>query len=209
MLRVYFDCCDRYINIIKRKLQSYFQDIEYIDRCDEKKIIIIKDIYTDKDIKDIVLRKNYQYVFLIENGEYMFELLEYEPIAFIRISEIEKDLPKLIKMMQFENRGIGVMLDFKSGRQKIRIDAENIEFIESYGHYLFIHTSSTTFKVREKISSLFERLQPLDFIQVHKSYVINKKYIKQQTVKDIILLSEVRIPLGNHFKKKIISKKQE
>lgn len=204
MLKIYFDCQIQYVNVIKRKLNLYFEEIKYVDNCHgNENIIMIKEICDSDDIKTIINKNNLQYIFLIESGEYMFELLEHEPMTFIRIAEIEKDLPRLIKLLQFENKGIGVILDFKSGFQKIRIDAENIEYIESYGHYLFIHTLSATFKVREKISDILKKLAPLGFMRVHKSYIINQEYIKLKTHDRVIMLSNTEIPLGNSFKKKI------
>lgn len=203
MLKIYFDCQVQHTNTIKRELTLYFCDIQFVNEYHNEKMIIIKEIHENHDLKKIRLQDLYKYIFLIENGEYMFELLEYEPLAFIRVQHIEKDLPKVITMLQFENKGIGIMLDFKSGYQKIRIDAQNIEYIESYGHYLFIHTLSATFKVREKISDIFKKLESLNFIQVHKSYIVNKQYIRQQNTKELILASQTHIPLGNNYKKKL------
>lgn len=203
MLKIYFDCQVQHTNTIKRELTLYFCDIQFVNEYHNEKMIIIKEIHENHDLKKIRSQDLYKYIFLIENGEYMFELLEYEPLAFIRVQHIEKDLPKVITMLQFENKGIGIMLDFKSGYQKIRIDAQNIEYIESYGHYLFIHTLSATFKVREKISDIFKKLESLNFIQVHKSYIVNKQYIRQQNTKELILASQTHIPLGNNYKKKL------
>lgn len=203
MLKIYFDCQVQYTNTIKRELTLYFRDIQFVNEYYNEKMIVIKEIHGGHDLKKIRSQDLYKYIFLIENGEYMFELLEYEPLAFIRVQHIEKDLPKVITMLQFENKGIGIMLDFKSGYQKIRIDVQNIEYIESYGHYLFIHTLSATFKVREKISDIFKKLESLNFIQVHKSYIVNKQYIRQQNTKELILTSQTHIPLGNNYKKKL------
>ena len=190
MLKIYFDCQVQHTNTIKRELTLYFCDIQFVNEYHNEKMIIIKEIHENHDLKKIRLQDLYKYIFLIENGEYMFELLEYEPLAFIRVQHIEKDLPKVITMLQFENKGIG-------------INAQNIEYIESYGHYLFIHTLSATFKVREKISDIFKKLESLNFIQVHKSYIVNKQYIRQQNTKELILASQTHIPLGNNYKKKL------
>ena len=206
MLKIYFDCQASYSNTIKRKLNLYFEDIQYVSSYhDHENIIIIKDIYDEDDIRQMTNKNNQQLIFLIDSGEYMFELLEYEPLAFIRVQHIDKDLANVITILQFENRNVGVMLDFKSGFQKIRINAENIKYIESYGHYLFIHTLSASFKVREKISDILKILEPLGFMRVHKSYIINKNYIKQQSASTITLRSKTEIPIGNRFKKNNMS----
>lgn len=205
-MKIILKCADSYANIIKRHLNTYFKELEYIsDEGNLKEAIVFKEIQLMKDVQEIenIYKENVELVFLIENGEYMFELLEYNPIAFIRLPCIEEDIEKIIRILQYKNKGIGVILDFKSGYQNIRVDSDNIEYIESYGHYLLIHTESATFKVREKISNILEKLEPLGFIRVHKSYIINKAYIKVKRSNEINMISGVSIPIGNKYRQKM------
>ncbi len=206
MMRIILKCADQYINIIKRHMNTYFKELEYInDDNYSKDAIVFKEIQIMKDVQEVenIYKENVEFVFLIGTSEYMFELLEYNPIAFIRLPRIEEDIENIIRLLQYKNKGIGVILDFKSGYQNIRIDSENIEYIESYGHYLLIHTESATFKVREKISDILEKLEPLGFIRVHKSYIINKVYINAKSSNEINMISGVSIPIGNKYKLKI------
>ena len=147
------------------------------------------------------------FVFLIENGEYMFELLEYNPLTFVKLPHIEKDIIHLIEILQYKERGLGTILNFKSGYQTIRINSQRIEYIESYGHYVFIHTESATFKVREKLSEKLKILEPLDFIQIHKSYIINKAYIQKKTSTDVYMVSHICLPIGQKYKEQLKRKK--
>lgn len=202
-MKIIFKCSDQYINILKRCMNTYFKELEYTkDDSDLKGAVVFKQIQFMEDVLDVekMYDDNAEFVFLIENGEYMFELLEYNPIAFMRLSYIEEDIEKIIRILQYKNKGIGVILGFRSGYQNIRIDSENIEYIESYGHYLLIHTESATFKIREKISDVLEKLEPLGFIRVHKSYIINKAYIKSKNSNEINMISGISIPIGNKYK---------
>lgn len=202
-MKIILKCSDQYINILKRCMNTYFKELEYTkDDSDLKGAVVFKQIKFMEDVLDVekMYDDNAEFVFLIENGEYMFELLEYNPIAFMRLSYIEEDIEKIIRILQYKNKGIGVILGFRSGYQNIRIDSENIEYIESYGHYLLIHTESATFKIREKISDVLEKLEPLGFIRVHKSYIINKAYIKSKNSNEINMISGISIPIGNKYK---------
>lgn len=208
MMKIALKCADKYVNVIKRHINTYFKEIEYINNDNySKDVIVFKEIHLMKDVQEVenIYKENAELVFLIENGEYMFELLEYNPMAFMRLSHIEEDIEKIIRVLQYKNKGLGVMLEFKSGYQNIRIDSENIEYIESYGHYLLIHTKSATFKVREKISDILEKLEPLGFIRVHKSYIINKTYIKMKNSNEVCMKSNASIPVGNKYRSKINS----
>lgn len=205
MMKIYLQCNQQFINTIKRKLQLYFNDIDYLN-CLSKGIVCIKEI---KDLTDIdtLSQDKIDYIFIIDSGEYMFELLEYNPIGFIRITNLEKDLDRIIRVLQYKDRGIGKILEFKVGYQNIRIDSDNIEYIESYGHYLFIHTNSAEFKVREKISNVLTKLESLGFIRVHKSYIVNRNYISVKKHNEFIVKSGAIIPIGDTYKSIISNNK--
>lgn len=209
-MNIVLQCEIQYAQVLKRYFNTYFQNITYIQYNNHfVNAIFIKQIRSIQDIKKIQTSSfhHIDFVFLIENGEYMFELLEYNPLTFVRLSHIEKDIIHLIEILQYKERGLGTILNFKSGYQTIRINSQRIEYIESYGHYVFIHTESATFKVREKLSEILKILEPLDFIQIHKSYIINKAYIQKKTSTDVYMVSHICLPIGQKYKEQLKRKK--
>ena len=162
-----------------------------------KEVKKLEDIENIKNIKSI---SNANIVCLIDSGLFMFELLEFNPLAFIRSANINADLDELINRIEYLNKGLGVMLEFQCGYQTVRMNVKNITYVESYAHYLLIHTLNSTVKVREKISVALQKLEPLGFIQVHRSYVINHDRIKKIDTDNITLSDETIIPIGKKYK---------
>lgn len=205
-MNIVLQCEIQYAQVLKRYFNTYFQNITYIQYNNHLvNAIFIKQIRSIQDIKEMETLSFYHldFIFLIENGEYMFELLEYNPLTFVRLSHIEKDIIHLIEILQYKERGLGTILNFKSGYQNIRINSQRIEYIESYGHYVFIHTESATFKVREKLSQILRKLKPLGFIQIHKSYIINKAYIQKKTSTYVYMNSHTCLPIGQKYKSQL------
>lgn len=205
-MNIILQCEVQYTQILKRYFNTYFQNITYIQYNNHLvNAIFIKQIRSIQDIKEMETLSFYHldFIFLIENGEYMFELLKYNPLTFVRLSHIEKDIIHLIEILQYKERGLGTILNFKSGYQTIRINSQRIEYIESYGHYVFIHTESATFKVREKLSQILRKLKPLGFIQIHKSYIINKAYIQKKTSTYVYMNSHTCLPIGQKYKSQL------
>ena len=54
----------------------------------------------------------------------MFELLEFNPLAFIRSANINADLDELINRIEYLNKGLGVMLEFQCGYQTVRMNVK-------------------------------------------------------------------------------------
>lgn len=203
-MKVILECSHQYINTIKRKLNAHLEQITYLDSFTGNDLSLfikeVKNLEDIENIKNIKSISNANIVCLIDSGLFMFELLEFNPLAFIRSANINADLDELINRIEYLNKGLGVMLEFQCGYQTVRMNVKNITYVESYAHYLLIHTLNSTVKVREKISVALQKLEPLGFIQVHRSCVINDDRIKKIDTDNITLSDETIIPIGKKYK---------
>jgi two-component system, LytTR family, response regulator LytT len=89
-------------------------------------------------------------------------------------------------------------------QQPLKIYYKDIEYIQSEGNYSLIHTSNNYKYARKK--SLIRLIDQLDnrFIKVHKSFVVNKNFIKKIDLTNrTILINDKSIPLGRGFRNSI------
>ena len=49
--------------------------------------------------------------------------------------------------------------------------------MESYGHKAVFHTADATYRQNRKLKEIEKELGNYDFVRVHKSFVVNMKYI--------------------------------
>ncbi len=94
-------------------------------------------------------------------------------------------------------------IDIISNYEHIIINTQSIIYIESYMRDVMIYTSSGKFKSRKKISTLYQELEYFGFIQIHKSYLVNDKYIDYVTTQEMVLSNQVILPIGRKFKDKV------
>ena len=60
------------------------------------------------------------------------------------------------------------------GREKIEfVRTEGVDWIEAEGNYVRLHAGRESYLIREKISTLEERLDPAHFLRVHRSTMVN------------------------------------
>ncbi|MEM7109500.1 MAG: LytTR family DNA-binding domain-containing protein [Bacteroidota bacterium] len=57
------------------------------------------------------------------------------------------------------------------------INYKDIRWLEAYDYYVKIHLKSHLFLLRESLKKLEAKLQPFGFIRVHKSALVNSRYI--------------------------------
>lgn len=203
MLKVLLVCQKESNEMLKSLLKNSLETVEFIDEeMVDNNCIIIKEI--DDNIDGISNLVNYQgLVFMVSDGKYMFELLEYKPLAFIRKDHLQEDIDFIRGQLEYFKQGLESYIDFKSSYQTVRMKINNIVYIESFAHYLIIHSKSANVRVREKLSTTLDKLKPYGFIQVHKSYLVNKHYLKQKNNRELKLENGITIPVGKKFQQVI------
>lgn len=72
-----------------------------------------------------------------------------------------------------------VTVTIKDGPKIFIIDSSDILFIESHGNYASVVTKERKYLYKETLSALEELLSAMGFIRIHKSYILNRAYIKE------------------------------
>jgi two-component system, LytTR family, response regulator len=96
-------------------------------------------------------------------------------------------------------------LMIKSKENVSVIPIHEIEWIESAGDYVYVHSSSQKFIFRETLTALAERMDPQKFIRIHRSTIVNVEKIKTLRLNehsdfDVYLLSGVKLKLSRTYR---------
>lgn len=92
----------------------------------------------------------------------------------------------------------------KSDKKIIKIDFDEMQYIEAYGNYIKIFTEEMIL-TPQTLSNFLEKLPP-DFIQIHKSFVINFNKLKLIDGNQIVLQSDSKLPIGKSYKKAVLER---
>lgn len=185
----------------KMKQDIYdFHEISYHQIVEP--IIIFKYITHKNDLNNLERYHipHHSLILIIQNGELMFQTLEYYPLSYIRMEYFDKDLEKCIQLIKDIHHQKENIMTFKIKRSYVQMKCSQIYYIESYGHYLMIYTQTGEYKVREKLTKALEKLKDVGFVQVHRSYIVNKRFIGKINSDEIILNNMIHIPMSKKYK---------
>ncbi|QIE59170.1 response regulator transcription factor [Rasiella rasia] len=70
---------------------------------------------------------------------------------------------------------------FRCDRKMVKINFEDLLYAESFGDYIKLHTTSTTFITRETMKNVIQKLPESDFLRVHRSFVVAVSKIESYT----------------------------
>jgi two-component system, LytTR family, response regulator len=61
----------------------------------------------------------------------------------------------------------------KDGEREILVSAEKIDWVEAAEYYCCLHSAGRSYMLRETISSLSGRMDPSQFVRIHRSAIVN------------------------------------
>ena len=184
---------------IQESLEQSFSNINYMSyESFHEPIIFFKDIYSIKELQSKSYPMN-TVILITDNPELLFLSLDYQPLGFIRIDQFDKDIQNVIHLIIKIYQNLESILTLKISQTYIQLKSSHIIYIESYGHYLTIHTMNGEYRIREKISDILNRLS-VDFKRIHKSIIVNTGYVKQKDGQEVILHDGKRLPIGRKYK---------
>ncbi len=97
----------------------------------------------------------------------------------------------------------------KDGQKEILLPVEQIDWIEAAEYYSCLHTNGHRYMLRETIADLDNRLDPRQFVRVHRSAIVNLARIREiyregQTEGSVVLTDGQRLRMSRAGRQKLI-----
>ena len=93
----------------------------------------------------------------------------------------------------------------KSGQDYLKIEKQVIRYIKSDGDYTRVFSSPAKYMVSHSLRYWLKNLPSSHFCQIHKSYIVNIRFI-QKVSGNQVFLGETVIPIGRTFRDSFFSK---
>ncbi|MDX1591469.1 MAG: LytTR family DNA-binding domain-containing protein [Balneolaceae bacterium] len=110
----------------------------------------------------------------------------------VKIQELEDDVADLETDM----------ISVRSNRQTEQLILDQIQYLESLGDYVKIHTTERVVTTRENISD-FEESLPSYFIRTHRSFIVNQHHIDRFT-STFVLVNGSELPVSRTYKSTVM-----
>lgn len=96
-------------------------------------------------------------------------------------------------------------LMIKSKENISLVPVTEVEWIESAGDYIYIHTNGKKHLFRETLTSLEHKLDPSQFVRIHRSTIVNLEKIKSLKQNEhgdyeVFLINGIKLKLSRSFK---------
>ena len=140
-------------------------------------------------------------VFVSNKDELVFQTFDVQPFRFIRKSHLQEAVPTLINALisELNNRKEKLIrIEDNYSRDFLAINVNDIYYVEAQGKNCCVYTNNAGIVSPITLSKLEKELVPYGFIQVHRSYLVNCRYIFHIKKTSICMSNQKEIPLSRH-----------
>jgi len=122
----------------------------------------------------------------------------------IRVLTYNKDVVReILKYVLRKTRRDSPVVTIKHNGKKVRLYTHQIHYLKTDRNYLELYTSAKKYVIRSSINDFFQEIpDKMEFVQVHRSYVIRIEHIQQKGKKELIVLDQ-KIPVGRKYQEKM------
>lgn len=136
---------------------------------------------------------------------YQNDAIDYlmKPISFEKFSKAIEKAKTFYSgnSLKKENNSNGKILSYRSNGQMIDILLSDIIYIESLGNYMKLYSSKlkSPIIIYGSLASISDEIDNIDFLQVHRSYIVNTLQITTVTYKTLTMSNAEIIPVGRKY----------
>ncbi|MEO9572155.1 MAG: LytTR family DNA-binding domain-containing protein [Polaribacter sp.] len=93
----------------------------------------------------------------------------------------------------------------RSERKMVKVNFDEILYVESLSDYIKIYTKEIVLVIRETISNLEVKLPSQQFLRIHRSYIVNLNKVDSYT-NEFVEINKKAIPISRTYKENVLKK---
>ncbi len=204
----------RYIDLIKVQIANFYDEINrqyeisyftsaqnFLQNCHEFDIVFLDveiPVKNGLEIKAEMERQCYRgnIVFVTNYDDFISDAIGRNVIAYIHKNNMDR-IYETLNQIEFTLQGNKIIEISGSP-----IYVNDILYMEANNGYTSIYTKKENYITSSYLSDVYKKIKTTYFAQVHRSYVLNLRYVKFFTSTEITMIDETIIPLSRKNKSK-------
>ena len=154
-------------------------------------------------------------IFITAHPEFAVESFELDtldfivkPIKLVRFNQAMSRINEYMELKEkaelFESSIGGDVIYIKEGHHETKIKLHEILYLEALKDYTKIVTADKRHCVLTNLGTLLKETHFGSFIRIHRSYAIQKQYIKTILAHDVLMNNDLTLPIGRSFKDNLL-----
>ncbi|MHC1748933.1 MAG: LytR/AlgR family response regulator transcription factor [Cellulosilyticaceae bacterium] len=197
---------EQFYGVLDVEIEGFLSGNQFLKRfkyTQEEYQLILMDIEMDgidgietaRQIREV--NKNVAIIFLTSHNEMAVEGYEVNAFRFLTKPLDQKKLWEALQAIE-KSKESQYKIEVWDGEKTHFISCCEIQYIQSENIYINIVTSRGKYLIRKKLSLVEEELPKQLFYRLHRSYLVNLRYIHSYDGKKVVLENGKEIPISRN-----------
>jgi two-component system, LytTR family, response regulator len=150
-------------------------------------------------------------IYITAHPEHAVESFELETLDFIvkpiKFDRFSQSMVRITEFMEIKQKALlfessigGDIIYIKEGHEQTKVKLHDILYLEALKDYTLVVTQQKRHCVLSSIGNLLKEAHFNSFVRIHRSFAVQKQYIKKITTTDVELNNNTIIPLGRSYR---------
>lgn len=182
---------------------TFHKDISQIDYTKTYDFVFIDSDFVEENgvriAKSFKNRSNTDTIIFVSADEYLsHECMIVHPYFFIRKTHYQEDFSLFIELIKQEKMKTQLLcMSYNSNKSYATV--KSILYIEYAQRALNVHCRNHMYQDNRTLKNILVELEPHGFVQVHKSFIVNLRYVFTFNNNEISLFDGSIIPIGKKY----------
>ncbi len=194
---------DKKINEIEAMVSIHLIDTQYQIQEKNKEISTLKKLQMNYQEHKLLYGLAIFVVFLLA----LYSFIRWKKVDYYRknlaVEKANLEVEHHQTIQQLEKVKQLIIEDHIILKNKAKVYLNDLIYIKAEDHYLQLITKQKKEFVRGKISEILNELPP-NFVQAHRSFIVNKNFIKTHQSQFLLMTDTTEIPLSRNYKKNFL-----
>lgn len=185
------------------ELYKYLQNVQYDIIYLDIELDLMSGVEVGYKIRNELQNDITQIVYISGNESYAMELFQVRPLNFlIKPVSYERMLSVFNTAMRIINKG-NQYFDYQFRHASYKVPIKDILYFESENRKINIITVDQIHTFYGTLDDVFEKVKQYNFLDIHKSYLVNYNYIVKFEYRQITLTNQTVLPISQMNRKRI------
>ena len=166
-------------------------------------------LFLDIDMPDVTgievaeeIRKyndNIMIIFITNMEQLVFESIKYSPFRFVKKQTMNEEITEVLNALSQKIVKDNLAYKFICNGTQISIRLSEIMYLEAFKHTIVLHQANKNeYKIPITLDHFQMLYESVGFLRIHKSYIVNYRYIYEINKNSLIITTSDEIPISRH-----------
>ena len=157
-------------------------------------------------IRDVLKNEMVQIVYISGKDGYAMELFEFRPMNFLVKPLEQEKVVSVIKKYRIVTEQKNYMYEYKKRGEYYKIPMSDIMYFENRNRKVILYAKDSVDEFYDSIENIYEKVKDQDFLLIHKSIIVNYRYVKKMDYKEVTMINGTRLSISQSKRPEVKAK---